>query len=73
VFVAWNLAAGNPAYIRGLETFLPGFKWITPGRFMVGALESFAYGAYIALLFVPIHNFFYRTHHPEIKKTSDRA
>jgi hypothetical protein len=64
LFVFWNLAATNPAYIRLLETFLPGFKWITPARFLLGAVESFAYGAYISVLFVPIHNFFYRMHHP---------
>ncbi|PYP89215.1 MAG: hypothetical protein DMG65_13980 [Candidatus Angelobacter sp. Gp1-AA117] len=74
LFVAWNLAASNPAYIRLLETFLPGFRWITPVRFVVGALESFIYGAYISLLFVPIHNLFYRMHHPQANvKTSKTA
>ncbi len=71
--VFWNLGAGNPAYIRLLETFLPGFKWLTPGGFVLGAVESFTYGAYVALLFVPIHNFFYRMHHPEAKERTDKA
>jgi hypothetical protein len=62
VFVAWNLTAGNPTYIRLLETFLPGFKWITVGGFVLGAIESFIYGAYIAVVFVPIHNFFHKMH-----------
>jgi len=53
---------------------LPGFRWITPVRFVVGALESFIYGAYISLLFVPIHNLFYRMHHPQANvKTSKTA
>ncbi len=73
MFVMWNLAIPNPTYIRLLETFLPGFKWITPAGFALGAAESFFYGAYIALVFVPIHNFFYRMHHPNTKVKIDKA
>lgn len=73
VFVGWNMAANNPTYIRLLETFLPGFKWLTPARFILGAGESFLYGAYIAIVFVPIHNFYYRMHHPETKVKADKA
>ncbi len=73
VFILWNIAASNPVYIRLLETFLPGFKWLSPGRFIVGAAESFLYGTYIAVVFVPIHNFYYRMHHPETKAKPDRV
>ena len=38
--------------------FLPGFTWISPGSFLLGLVESFAYGWYIALVFVPLFNFF---------------
>jgi hypothetical protein len=38
--------------------FLPGFTWISPGSFVLGLAESFAYGWYIALVFVPLFNFF---------------
>lgn len=38
--------------------FLPGFSWLTPGAFLLGLIESFAYGWYIALVFVPLFNFF---------------
>lgn len=73
VFVVWNLAVPNPTYIRLLETLLPGFKWISAARFFVGAVESFFYGAYIALVFVPIHNFFYSVHHPETALKKDKT
>ena len=39
--------------------FLPGFKWLSPGTFLLGLVESFAYGWYVALVFVPLFNFFH--------------
>ena len=38
--------------------FLPGFTWLSPGTFLLGLVESFAYGWYFALVFVPLFNFF---------------
>jgi hypothetical protein len=38
--------------------FLPGFSWLSPGSFLLGLVESFAYGWYVALVFVPLFNFF---------------
>ena len=43
-----------------LEIVLPAFRWITPMGFCLGFMESFLWGAYIGLVLVPIHNFFYR-------------
>ena len=51
------LAPRLPIPHRTLELLLPGFTWISPGAFVVGFVESTAYGAYAALLFVAIHNF----------------
>jgi hypothetical protein len=33
---------------------------LTVGGFFLGLIESFLWGAYIGLVFVPIYNFFYR-------------
>ena len=41
-----------------LEIVLPGFRWLTATGVLIGALESFFYGAYIGLVFTPIYNFF---------------
>lgn len=41
---------------RGLETWLPGFEWLTVTGFIIGLAESFLYGAYAGLVFVPIYN-----------------
>ncbi|MFQ5890073.1 MAG: DUF5676 family membrane protein [Gemmatimonadota bacterium] len=39
-----------------LENTLPGFEWLTPAGFVIGLVESFLYGVYAGLVFVPIHN-----------------
>lgn len=43
-----------------LEAVLPAFKWLTFPGFLLGLVESFLYGAYAGLVFVPIHNAFAR-------------
>jgi hypothetical protein len=43
-----------------LEMMLPAFKWLTLGGFCLGLLESFLYGAYAGLVFVPIYNWLVR-------------
>ncbi|MEQ1854920.1 MAG: DUF5676 family membrane protein [Longimicrobiales bacterium] len=39
-----------------LEMVLPAFTWLTFSGFWLGLLESFLYGAYAGLVFVPIYN-----------------
>ncbi len=48
--------AMNPAW----ASLLPGFTWISWSSFALGLAETFAYGWYIALIFVPLYNFFSR-------------
>ncbi len=43
-----------------LEIVLPGFKWGNFPRFFVGLVESFLYGAYTGLVYVPIYNYILR-------------
>lgn len=43
-----------------LEIVLPAFRWLTFGSFFLGLAESFLWGAYIGLVFVPIYNAFSR-------------
>lgn len=53
-----------PQKLHGMRTFLeailPAFTWLTFGGFLLGLLESFIYGAYAGLVFVPIYNFIHR-------------
>ncbi|WP_250883948.1 DUF5676 family membrane protein [Glaciecola sp. XM2] len=37
---------------------LPGFEWISWQSFFLGLLESYMYGWFIALIWVPLYNFF---------------
>lgn len=39
---------------------LPGFVWISWTSFLLGLIEAFAYGWYIALVFGPLYNLFAR-------------
>ena len=43
-----------------LELVLPAFRWLTFWGFCLGLIESFLYGAYAGLVFVPIYNCFTR-------------
>ena len=40
------------------EQILPGYEFISVGSFFLGLIESFASGAYLALVFVPLYNLF---------------
>ena len=46
--------------VQFLEMTLPGFRWLTVGSFFLGLVETFFYGAYVGLVFVPIYNFVLR-------------
>jgi len=39
---------------------LPGFEWLTPQGALFGAIGSYLYGWYIAVLFVPLYRLFHR-------------
>jgi hypothetical protein len=39
-----------------LEQVLPGFKWLTWWGFLLGLVESFLYGVYAAIVYVPLYN-----------------
>lgn len=37
---------------------LPGFEWLTWSGFLIGAIEAYLYGWYIAVVFVPLYRWF---------------
>ena len=41
-----------------LMLLLPGFKLLTWTSFLLGLVEAFAYGWFVALVFAPLYNFF---------------
>jgi hypothetical protein len=38
------------------QKLLPGFEWISLGSYVLGLVESYAYGWYFALIWVPLYN-----------------
>lgn len=52
-----------------LEMALPAFKWLTFWGFALGLVESFLFGAYAGLVFVPIYNFLSRRSEPKKSAT----
>lgn len=57
VCVAYGLLVPKAFHmVQLLEITLPGFRWLSPGSFVLGLVESFLYGAYAGLVFVPIYN-----------------
>lgn len=59
--VVFALLTPSSLYMHALLLqFLPGFEWFSWRGFLVGLIESFLYGAYAGLVFVPIYNFLHR-------------
>ena len=64
VCVVFGLVTPETLHMHALlEQVLPGFKWLTPQGFLIGLVESFLYGAYAGLVYVPVYNFFARRFH----------
>lgn len=53
--VAYDLIFGQNMYEAWMK-LLPGFTWLTWESFLVGLVETFLYGIYFGLVFVPLYN-----------------
>ena len=51
IFIDWR-------QLPMLTTLLPGFELLSWRSFVLGLVESFAWGWYVALIFGPLYNFF---------------
>ncbi len=61
VCVLYGLIVPESLHMKAaLEQLLPGFKWLTGWGFLLGLAESFLYGVYAGIVFVPIYNFLKR-------------
>ena len=56
--VVFDLLFPEHAMFEAWRRLLPGFEWLTWGSFFLGLVESYAYGWYFALIWVPLYNFF---------------
>ncbi len=58
--VIFDLIFPQQAMYQTWLRLLPGFTWLSWRSFLLGLVESFAYGWYVALMFGPLFNFFAR-------------
>ena len=58
VCVAFDLLFPGMAMNETWLRLLPGFTWLSWPSFLLGLVESFAYGWYVALIFGPLFNLF---------------
>jgi hypothetical protein len=54
--VAFDLLFPTHAMYQAWQHLLPGFTWISWGSFFLGLVESYAYGWYAAVIWVPLYN-----------------
>jgi Sec-independent protein secretion pathway component TatC len=56
--VGFDLVFPDYAMYQTWQKLLPGFEWISWQSFLLGLLESYGYGWYFALIWVPLYNVF---------------
>jgi len=54
--VGFDLLFPAHAMYQSWQQLLPGFHWISWRSFVLGMVESYGYGWYAALIWVPLYN-----------------
>ncbi len=54
--VGFDLLFPSAAMYHAWQSLLPGFRWISWRSFVLGVIESYAYGWYFTLIWVPLYN-----------------
>jgi hypothetical protein len=55
------------------QALLPGFTWISWRSFFLGLVESYGYGWYLALIWVPLYNVFALRGAPRERDSTNKA
>ena len=59
--IIYGLITPESIHMYGLlKAALPGFTELTIGSILIGLIDSFLWGAYIGVVYVPIYNYFYK-------------
>tara|TARA_R110001583_G_scaffold1612_7_gene12726 strand:- start:6238 stop:6498 length:261 start_codon:yes stop_codon:yes gene_type:complete len=58
ICVTFDLLFPEHAMYESWLRLLPGFEWLSWKSFFLGLIESYAYGWFIALIWVPLYNYF---------------
>ena len=54
--VGFDLVFPEHAMFEAWRKLLPGFEWLNWKGFLIGLAESYGYGWYFALIWVPLYN-----------------
>ena len=54
--VGFDLLFPEHAMYQAWQKLLPGFEWLSWTSFILGLIESYGYGWYFALIWVPLYN-----------------
>ena len=54
--VGFDLLFPEHAMFQSWQKLLPGFVWLSWKSFFLGLIETYGYGWYFALIWVPIYN-----------------
>lgn len=61
ICVLWGLLLPEQLHMHEfLQYVLPGFTWISFGSAVLGLVESFLFGVYFGVVYVPIYNWLNR-------------
>jgi hypothetical protein len=69
--VLWGLALPQ-VHAKGvqiLEAIMPGFTWLTPQSYLIGLAWNTVWALYIAVVFVPLFNYFEAGRTVEVRGT----
>jgi len=58
VCVGFDLIFPEHAMYEAWQKLLPGFEWISWKSFFIGLVESYGYGWFFALIWIPLYNVF---------------
>ena len=62
--VAFDLLFPEHAMYEVWLKLLPGFEWLSWSSFFLGLIESFGYGWFFTLIWVPLYNLFIQLRNP---------
>lgn len=65
--VSFDLLFPHFAMYQTWQSMLPGFKWISWRSFFLGLIESYGYGWYMTLIWVPLYNVFSAGRRPALR------
>jgi hypothetical protein len=68
ICVAFDLMFPEHAMYEAWIKLLPGFEWISWKSFFIGLVESYLYGWYFVLIWVPIYNFFHYSNQKKLAR-----